>query len=82
MLKCRDIVERGSDFIDQDMTLVQQLEFRVHLMMCRRCRTFVGNLRKVVLLLHRAPEDTVPADLMVRLDTVIVKKLRQAEDRD
>jgi len=81
MLKCRDIVDRSSDFIDQEMTFTQQLEFRVHLLMCHRCRAFVGNLRKVVSLLHRAPEETVPADLMIKLDTVIVKKLGQAADR-
>lgn len=81
MLKCRDVVERSSDFIDQQMTLSQQLEFRMHLLLCRRCQAFVGNFRRVVLLLHRAPEEAVPAGLIVKLDTVIVKKLGPAAAR-
>lgn len=45
MLKCRELAEIASDYIDGELNGRKALSVKVHLLMCRHCRSFVGNLR-------------------------------------
>ncbi|MBE0487233.1 zf-HC2 domain-containing protein [Marinobacter sp.] len=45
MLMCRDLAEIASDYIDGELNRRQSLTVKMHLMMCKDCRTFIGNLR-------------------------------------
>lgn len=45
MLKCKDIAEQASDYIDADKSLPQRLSWRLHLFMCANCRRFVKQLK-------------------------------------
>ncbi|MBX2823961.1 MAG: zf-HC2 domain-containing protein [Gammaproteobacteria bacterium] len=45
MLMCKDLAVIASDYIDGELTGMQNLSVRMHLMMCKDCRTFIGNLR-------------------------------------
>jgi len=42
---CRDLAEIASDYIDGELSDRQNLSVKMHLMMCKDCRTFIGNLR-------------------------------------
>jgi predicted anti-sigma-YlaC factor YlaD len=42
---CRDLAGIASDYIDGELTRRQNLSVKMHLMMCKHCRTFIGNLR-------------------------------------
>jgi len=55
MLKCREITERASDFLDAGLPWPERLQVRLHLMMCRSCREYVRQLRLVVRSLRRLP---------------------------
>lgn len=45
MLKCKQVAEQASDYLDKDQSLMQRLSWRMHLFMCKHCRRFVKNLR-------------------------------------
>ncbi|MCG8523524.1 MAG: zf-HC2 domain-containing protein [Pseudomonadales bacterium] len=45
MLKCSELARIASDYIDGELDTRRNLSVKTHLMMCRHCRTFIGNLR-------------------------------------
>lgn len=47
MLMCRDLAVIASDYIDGELPVFQKMSVKMHLLMCRDCRTFIGNLRRV-----------------------------------
>ncbi|WDR02851.1 zf-HC2 domain-containing protein [Devosia algicola] len=52
MLTCREIGERASDYLDNDMNWRNRVSVRLHLMMCKHCRAYVDQLAKTVQLLR------------------------------
>ncbi|HGO5814452.1 TPA: zf-HC2 domain-containing protein [Mannheimia haemolytica] len=47
MLKCKAATELISLSCEQKLNFKQQLQLKVHLMMCSRCRGFARNTQKV-----------------------------------
>ena len=45
MLKCSELARIASDYIDGELGTRRNLSVKTHLMMCKHCRTFIGNLR-------------------------------------
>ncbi len=45
MLKCKEIVEKSSDFVDGQLTLKGKIDFYWHIFMCVHCRRFLRQLR-------------------------------------
>jgi predicted anti-sigma-YlaC factor YlaD len=45
MLKCKDVAEQGSDYIDGEKSLPERLSWRLHLFMCSNCRRFIKQLK-------------------------------------
>ena len=45
MLKCRDVLAQGSDYLDGGLDARAQFALRLHLMICRHCRRFLRSLR-------------------------------------
>lgn len=75
MLKCRDIVEQASDYLDQDMSLRQRMNYRLHLFMCHHCRRFTRQFSAGVVMLKRLPNKTPDANKIVEIQ-------RQFEQQD
>lgn len=44
-MECREVVERASDLIDGDLSWMQALRLRVHMLACRDCAPFMRQLR-------------------------------------
>lgn len=56
MLSCRELAQQqASDFLEQRLGWRQRLQFRIHLSMCRNCRRFVQQLRRVRSFLGQTP---------------------------
>ena len=53
MLKCREITQRSSLYIDRELTFWPALQYRMHLAMCHRCRRFVRNFRHGIVMIRR-----------------------------
>ena len=47
MLRCKDVAERASRYVDGEMSWSQRLGMRLHLMMCLHCRRFMRQFRVV-----------------------------------
>ncbi|WP_323750080.1 zf-HC2 domain-containing protein [Marinobacter sp.] len=69
MLMCKDLAEIASDYIDGELTKRQNLAVRMHLMMCRHCRSFIGNLR--------ASTDLIQAHSSVEPDDELIRRIDQ-----
>jgi len=51
LLKCRDVTELTTDFMDGALPPVRWLAMRWHLLICPSCSAFVGQMRRTVGLL-------------------------------
>lgn len=82
MLMCRDLAEIASDYIDGELSGRQNLSVKMHLMMCKGCRTFVGNLRLSNRLLSAHSSGRVDDDFVRRVDERVTEALHTRENRD
>lgn len=78
MLRCKDVVERASRYIDGEMSWSRRLGMRLHLMMCIHCRRFMRQFRMVRDTLGNCPErQAEPTEQSLR---ELVEKLRKDGD--
>jgi len=62
MLKCRDVAEQASEYIDRELSWRGYLAVRLHLLMCRVCREYVRQLALVTRALRHLPADDVTSN--------------------
>lgn len=75
MLSCKQVAERASALIDGELGLMDRLQLRLHLAMCRGCRAFIGqmkvtdNLAKAAVVAPELPidEDSEIAAILMRV---------------
>lgn len=81
MLMCRDLAEMASDYIDGELSGRRELSIKIHLMMCKDCRAFIGNLRSSVNLLNAHSLKQADEDYLSRIDERIAKVLSNRTDK-
>lgn len=64
MLTCKELTEITTDYLEGDLPRMERLRVRIHLWMCRHCRTYVDQMRKVVQLLRQLPRENVPSEVL------------------
>lgn len=55
MLTCQQLTERVTDFSEGHMAMGERWMLRLHLAMCRNCRTYVKQVGTTTALTGRAP---------------------------
>jgi anti-sigma factor RsiW len=70
-MKCNEIFEALSDFIDEELSQSTCDEIQRHLDHCHNCRIVVNTLRKTVTLYHSMPRQEMPGEVRTRLHHVI-----------
>lgn len=60
MLKCHEVTAMASDWLDGELTTAEKLKVRLHLMMCRHCRSLVDGLATTQQILTRKLEAEAP----------------------
>ncbi len=80
MLMCRDLARVASDYIDGQLGRADNVSIKMHLLMCRHCRTFIGNLRTSVTLIRHHSSQVIDDRYLQRLDTEINKELQAQQD--
>jgi predicted anti-sigma-YlaC factor YlaD len=63
MLSCQQLTELVTDYLEGRMSLGKRLSFRLHLMMCSRCRAYLRQMKETIRVLGHLPEATMPADV-------------------
>ena len=53
MLKCRDVPELATDYVEGALDRRTRLAMRLHLLICRMCRAYMDQLDKTRRLLGR-----------------------------
>ena len=48
MLKCKDIPEQASDYVEHTLDRRTRAMFRLHLMLCTNCRRFMRQFRTLL----------------------------------
>jgi len=77
MLSCKELTDRATEYLEQDLPWAQRLRVRVHLSMCRYCRRYLNQMRKVIKLLKQLPTEAVPPNLVEQL----LPEFRQERDK-
>jgi len=52
MKRCKEILALNDPYLEDSMTPFQRFKFRLHLMMCRRCRTYTKLYKAFIDKLH------------------------------
>lgn len=82
MLMCRELAVIASDYLDGELGTADRLAVKVHLMMCRDCRSFIGNLRNSAALIQAHSSQTADPEYLLRLDEEIAKALASQDHND
>lgn len=61
MLKCKEVAEFASDFLDKNTGAKLSLKIRLHLLICANCRCFVKHLDVTKIVVAKIIERERPA---------------------
>lgn len=75
MLMCRDLARIASDYIDGELSTGKVISVKMHLLMCARCRSFIGNLRASIDLMSAHSSQQLDEDLVRRIDERVSESL-------
>lgn len=70
-VRCRDVLEQLSSYLDGDLTEEEARRIDNHLMGCDRCERFGGRLGEAVAALRREMSRATP------LDAAVSRRLRE-----
>lgn len=56
MLKCKELAEQSSDYLDANLAFSKRLSLAFHLLICGKCRAFVQHLSKSIAYFNALPE--------------------------
>ena len=82
MLMCRDLAGIASDYIDGELTGRLNLSVKMHLMMCKHCRSFIGNLRASTDLMKAHSSSKPDEEFIRRIDERVAEALKTRKPRD
>lgn len=58
MPTCKEVHRLTSEGLDRDLTLVERLRMRLHLMICDACTNFTGQMRLIRRAMRRLGEES------------------------
>ena len=67
VLRCQDVSEQATDYMEHALPVRQWLAVRFHLLICSMCRAYMDQLRKTPRLLARGHLPPPPPDVERRL---------------
>ena len=73
LLKCADVRELLSAYIDGDLTLRTRLKVSNHISECVECRLLLGDMQAIVDMAKGLGCMSIPCDVSTRLRQVLVK---------
>lgn len=82
MLMCKGLAEIASDYIDGELTGRRNLSVKMHLMMCKHCRSFIGNLRASTDLMKAHSSNKPDEEFIRRIDERVAEALKTRKAHD
>ena len=77
-LKCIEVVELVSDYLDGELDPETRRRVEEHLALCPPCRIYVEQVRGTVRALGHLPPDGLPEDAVAELETAFATFRRGA----
>ena len=77
MMKCREVVDLLSDYIEGNLSDTEIAAIRKHLEGCANCKTFFDSLKTTVRLTKRIEPEEVPSDVVDRLQSFLKQRIRK-----
>ncbi len=56
MLTCKEVTEMVSNKLDRKLSLIERLKLKLHLMICKHCKSYANQLNFIHALSNRADE--------------------------
>ncbi len=63
MLSCQQLTELVTDYTDGRLSLIQRVQFELHIGMCRHCREYLRQLRATASALGNLRAEPMPEPL-------------------
>lgn len=63
MLTCQQLTELVTDYLENRLSFMNRVRFRVHLGMCRHCRAYLSQMKHTIRTLGKLPAKEIPADV-------------------
>lgn len=82
MLTCKELTELLTEYLEGSMPLMQRLELRVHLMMCKNCRAYVRQAKMTIATLGKLPAEPLPDAVREQLLQHYRKSMGSARRKD
>ncbi len=67
MMKCREVAERVTDYLEGGLAGGDRFRFRLHIAMCRHCRRYLRQMKALVGALALLPDETIAEDAYERI---------------
>lgn len=80
MLTCRQVTEQASEFLDGQMGWRKQLQLRLHMLMCRHCSRYLGQLGSTVRLVRSMPREQPEPEIEHRLESAFRAQFGKVPD--
>ena len=65
MLSCKDITEKASEYLDQELPFFTRLKVKIHLRMCQNCDRYVKQLQITIRALGKMNKPETVTDAKV-----------------
>lgn len=62
MLRCQDVAEQTSDYVDGTLTWRRRVAIWLHIMLCDACHRYVDQMRATVVLLRMIRDSPLDAE--------------------
>jgi len=74
MLKCKEISQMSSDYLDKNLNWKEAFSLRIHIAMCKHCHRFVQHLRLTIECAKGMKEELTSTDSVDHVINNMTKK--------
>lgn len=79
MLKCQNLIEMASDYLDGDLPFAQRLSIRFHLFMCIHCKRYLSQFRLSVNTIHELKEENEVSEEKIEAVLNLLQKKKSCD---
>jgi anti-sigma factor RsiW len=76
-MRCRQVIDKISEYIDGELDPELALELERHLAHCEDCRIVVDTAHKTVEIFHHTEPAALPDDVRERLNDMFAQRFRK-----
>ncbi|WP_251358431.1 anti-sigma factor [Kangiella sp. TOML190] len=79
MLNCKKHIENSSDYLEGEMNAWQRFNFKMHTLICVRCKRYLKQLQQTIAMIGLAPKQQPPAELTQALEKEYAEAMKSSD---